>query len=166
VRGRCLLGWGVACGREATTPCSGFWSQLSESKAVRSHRRSWRCWRLDRHAAPLLLRSARRKQAWVVGLALAPQQRREQAAGRRSREGARNHKAKASARPFPPAPCRFGRSCAVFHFLLLAVDLITAARTHVLPQCFVSDRTLTTPSYRPYRIATMPVILQVIPPAL
>ncbi len=29
------------------------------------------------------------------------------------------------------------------------------SRTHLLLQCFVSDRTLATPSYRPYLLATM-----------
>ncbi len=58
------------------------------------------------------------------------------------------------------------RACDVFHFLLVAVDRVTAARAHVLLQCFVRDQTLATPSYRPYRLATMPVTLQVILPAL
>ena len=96
------------------------------------------------------------KYTWS-GLVLTPQ---------KCREGTYARKAKASARPIPPASCRLGRACAVFHFLLVAVDRVTAARTHVLLQCFVSDHTLATPSYRPYRLASMPVTLHVILPAL
>ncbi len=55
-------------------------------------------------------------------------------------------KAQASARPVPPASSRLGRAFVVFHFLLVAVDRVTAARTHVLLQCSVSDHTLATPS--------------------
>ncbi len=57
-------------------------------------------------------------------------------------------KSKASALPVPPASCRLGRACAVFHFLLVAVDRVAAARTPVhincysQLQCFVSDQTL------------------------
>ncbi len=36
----------------------------------------------------------------------------------------------------------------------------------VLLQCFMSDRTLATPSCRSYRLATMPVTSQVLFPAL
>ncbi len=56
--------------------------------------------------------------------------------------------------------------CAVFHSLLVAVDQVTAARTHEFLQFFVSDETLATQSHHPYRLATMPVTLQVIFPAL
>ncbi len=53
----------------------------------------------------------------------------------------------------PGLSCRLGRACADFHFLLVAVDRVTAARTHVLLECFVSGRFVP----RPYNIATMPV---------
>ncbi len=57
-----------------------------------------------------------------------------------------------SARPAPPASCWLCRACAFFHFILVAVDQVTAARTYVLLQCFVSDHTLAAPPYRPYRL--------------
>jgi hypothetical protein len=79
-------------------------------------------------------------------------------------------KATASARPIPPAPCRcpppalclLGHACAVFHFLLIAVDRVIAARTHVFLRCFTSDHAMATPSCRHYRLAAMPVTVQVI----
>jgi hypothetical protein len=48
-------------------------------------------------------------------------------------------KAKASARPVPPASCQLGRACAVSQFLLVAVDWVTAARTQVFLRCVVRD---------------------------
>ena len=66
----------------------------------------------------------------------------------------------------PVGPCRLGRACAVFYFLLVAVDRVTAASAYVFLQSLVSNHTLTTPSCRHYRLATVPVTLQVILPAL
>ncbi len=45
------------------------------------------------------------------------------------REGTYARKAKASARPAPLAPLRLGRACAFFHFSLVAVGRVAAART-------------------------------------
>jgi hypothetical protein len=84
----------------------------------------------------------------------------------KTQESTYARKAKASAWQVPPASCRLGRACDVFHFLFVAVYWFTTARTHVLLQFFVSDHTLATSSHRPYKTATMPVALQVILPAL
>ncbi len=42
----------------------------------------------------------------------------------------------------------------VFYLILVPVGRVTAARTHVLLQCVVSDHTLATPSFRSYRLAS------------
>jgi hypothetical protein len=46
------------------------------------------------------------------------------------REDKYARKAKASTRPVSSASCRLGRACAVFHFLFVAGDRVTATRTH------------------------------------
>jgi hypothetical protein len=53
-------------------------------------------------------------------------------------------KGKTSARPALPAPCRLGRECAVFRFLLVAVGGVTAAHALLNLQCFVSDNEVAT----------------------
>jgi hypothetical protein len=64
--------------------------------------------------------------------------------------------AKATAVPLSPASCPLGRAYAVFHFFVVAVDQVTAARTHVFLRCFIRDLTWTTPSCRHYIIGSPP----------
>jgi hypothetical protein len=59
-----------------------------------------------------------------------------------------------------------GRACAVFYFLLVAVDRVTAARTNVFLRYFVSNYASATPSCRHYRLAVVTVTSQVMPSAL
>jgi hypothetical protein len=44
-----------------------------------------------------------------------------------------------------PLQCRLGRACAVFHFLLVAVDRLLLPYTCII-KCFVNDHTLATQS--------------------
>jgi hypothetical protein len=64
-----------------------------------------------------------------------------------------------------PAPCRLSRAFSVFDFLLVAVDQVTAARTHAFLRCFVSNHESAAPSCRHYRLVAVPVTLQVTSPA-
>jgi hypothetical protein len=80
---------------------------------------------------------------------------------RHIRAQSKSERAASSPGVVPVGPCMCFLS-----FLSRRRRPVTAACTHVLLHRFVSDRTLATPSYRPYRLATMPVTLQMILSAL